>query len=128
MDFRLLHSIDSLFLLGIVFGIGLTYYLFRILKGNLWYKILIFIRITVLISLFFLLSDPLLIINSKTDKNLSWAIFVDNSASIKNHKTPSINSIKSGLKELLDKLKEKNILFKFYLFWESFKRNSKRSS
>ena len=104
MDFRLLHSIDSLFLLGIVFGIGLTYYLFRILKGNLWYKILIFIRITVLISLFFLLSDPLLIINSKTDKNLSWAIFVDNSASIKNHKTPSINSIKSGLKDLLDKL------------------------
>ena len=126
MDFRLLHSIDSLFLLGIVFGIGLTYYLFRILKGNLWYKILIFIRITVLISLFFLLSDPLLIINSKTDKNLSWAIFVDNSASIKNHKTPSINSIKSGLKELLDRLKEKNILFQFYLFDDKINKiNSK---
>ena len=54
------------------------------------------IAMAVVASLFFLLLDPLLIINSKTDKNLSWAIFVDNSASIKNHKTPSINSIKSA--------------------------------
>ena len=106
MDFRLLHTIDSIFLFGIIFGLGLFYYLFTILKEKQWYKTLITLRTIILINLFFLLLNPLVIINSKKDKNLDWAIFVDNSASIKNHKTPSINAIKSGLSEIKSKFIE----------------------
>ena len=126
MQFRLLHAIDSMFLFGIIFGFGLLYYLYSILKDNRWYKTLIILRIIILISLLFLLINPVLVINSKNDKNLDWAIFVDNSASIKNHKTPSINAIKSGLSEIIDKFIDEDIPFQFYLFDEKIKEiNSK---
>ncbi len=116
MNFRLLHAFDSIFLFGIIFGLGLMYYLYTILKDKEWYKTLIFLRIIILINLFFLLLNPVIIINSKKDKNLDWAIFVDNSASIKNHKTPSINAIKSGLSEIRSKFIDEDIPFQFYLF------------
>ena len=122
MNFRLLHAIDSIFLFGIIFGFGLLYFLFTILKDNKWYKIFIFLRIIILINLFFLLLNPVLIINSKKDKNLDWAIFVDNSASIKNHKTPSINAIKSGLNEIRNKLIDEEIPFQFFLFDQKIKK------
>ena len=116
MNFRLLHAIDSIFLFGIIFGLGLLYYLFTILKNNQWYKTLIIFRVIILFNLFFLLLNPVIIINSKKDKSLEWAIFVDNSASIKNHKTPSLNAIKSGLSEIRNKFIDNEIPFQFYLF------------
>ena len=126
MNFRLLHAIDYLFLFGLIFALGLFYYLYKILKNNTWYKVLIFLRLVILINLFFLLLNPLVIINSKKYKNLEWAIFVDNSASIKNHKTPSINAIKSGLSEIRTKFIDKEIPFQFFLFDQKIhKINSK---
>ncbi len=126
MDFRFLYGIDSIFFLGIIFGLGLLYYLSTILKNNQWYKTLIIIRIILLVNLLFLLLNPLLIINSKKDKNLDWAIFVDNSASIKNHKTPSINAIRSGLSEIRSKFIDEEIPFQFFLFDQKINKiNSK---
>ena len=110
MNFRFLHATDSIFLFGIIFGLGLLYYLFKILKDKKWYKALIILRIVILINLFFLLLNPLLIVNSNKDKSLAWAVFVDNSASIKNHKTPSINAIKSGLSEIRSKFIDEEIM------------------
>ena len=127
MSFRLLHTIDSIFFVGIIFGFGLLCYIYTILKNNQWYKALIILRIFILINLFFLLLNPELIINSKKDKSLDWAIFVDNSASIKNHKTPSINAIRSGLNQIKDKLIDDNIPFQFYLFDHKINKiNSKK--
>ncbi len=126
MNFRFLHATDSIFLFGIIFGLGLLYYLFKILKDKKWYKALIILRIVILINLFFLLLNPLLIVNSKKDKSLAWAIFVDNSASIKNHKTPSINAIKSGLSEIRSKFIDEEIPFQFFLFDQKINKiNSK---
>ena len=71
MNFRFLHATDSIFLFGIIFGLGLLYYLFKILKDKKWYKALIILRIVILINLFFLLLNPLLIVNSKKDKSLA---------------------------------------------------------
>ena len=126
MNFRLLHEIDSLFLLGIIIGLGIIYYLSTILKDNQWYKTLITLRVIILINLLFLLVNPILIINSKTEKILDWAIFVDNSASIKNHKTPSINAIKSGLSEIRNKFIDEEIPFQFYLFDKNVNEISSR--
>ncbi|MFL3024541.1 MAG: hypothetical protein ACJZ1P_01585 [Candidatus Neomarinimicrobiota bacterium] len=126
MNFRFLHAIDSIFLFGIIFGLGLLYYLFTILNDNKWYKSLIFLRIIILVNLFFLLLNPVIIFNSKKDKNLEWAIFLDNSASIKNHKTPSINAIKSGLNEIRNRFLDEEIPFQFFLFDQKIKKiNSK---
>ena len=41
---------------------------------------------------------------------------MDNSSSMKYHKTPSVNSIKAGMQQFLDKLTEKNIFFNLFLF------------
>ena len=122
MNFRLLNAIDSIFLFGIIFGFGLLFYLYTILKDNKWYKALIALRVIILMNLLFLLANPVLVINSNKDKNLEWAIFVDNSASIKNHKTPSINAIKSGISEIKNKFIEQDIPFQFYLFDEKINK------
>ncbi len=126
MNFGLLHEIDLIFLFGIIFGLGLFYYLFTILKNNQWYKILIILRLIILIKLLFLLLNPTIIIKSKKDKNLDWAIFVDNSASIKNHKTPSINAIKSGLNDIKSKFLDEEIPFQFFLFDQKIKKINRK--
>jgi hypothetical protein len=63
-----------------------------------------------------LLLNPVLNISYQSDKILNWNIFLDNSSSIKYHKTPSLNSIKSGYEEIKDKLLKKNISFNSFIF------------
>jgi hypothetical protein len=55
----------------------------------------------------FLLLNPVLNISYQSDRILNWNIFLDNSSSIKYHKTPSLNSIKSGYQAIKDKLLSK---------------------
>ena len=64
----------------------------------------------------FLLLNPVLNISYQSDRILNWNIFLDNSSSIKYHKTPSLNSIKSGYQEIRAKLLEKNISFNSFIF------------
>ena len=116
MVLRLLHATDAIFWLQITISIGLLYYLYRIIPEKKWYRILIGMRILLFILFIFLLLNPVLTINSEKESYLDWGIFVDNSASIKNHKMPSLNAIQSGLKESLDQLSEKNIAYQLYHF------------
>ena len=74
------------------------------------------IRFISYLVVLFLLLNPVLNISYQSDKILNWNIFLDNSSSIKYHKTPSLNSIKSGYQAIKDKLLEKNISFSSYIF------------
>ncbi|MEC7902394.1 MAG: hypothetical protein VYE41_05500, partial [Candidatus Neomarinimicrobiota bacterium] len=69
--------------------------------------------ITILI---FSLFNP--VINYSTEKQniLQWALFFDNSASMKYHKTPSLNSINLGIEELENRFNKEKVSFSSYSF------------
>jgi len=111
-----LHSIDLIFFIYFILGFISLFYLYKILSHKKWYKLLLALRLISILILILLLLNPVINISSKSNKELIWNIFLDNSSSIKYHKTPSINSIKSGVLEFMDKLKEKNISFNTFVF------------
>ena len=90
----------------------------KILFYKKWYRFLLFCRLILFSIILSLLLNPVLNISSNIEQKLDWHIYLDNSTSIKYHKTPSINSINSGLNQLNDQLLDKNISFKTFLFDE----------
>ena len=119
MNFHLFHEADYIFWIVVIVGFSLLYFIYQLIIKKSWYKKLIVLRVVLLSFFVFLLLNPLIMINSENKINLNWAIFVDNSASIKNHKTPSLNAIKAGLIEVSEKLNQRKIPYKLYSFDES---------
>lgn len=116
MDLQFLHASDFVFWISLFGAIGLITLLYQILPNKKWHLILLGIRTLLFLSFLFLLLNPILTIRSEKLQKLNWAIFTDNSASIKNHKTPSLSAIQSGVKSLVYQLGEKNIDVDFYRF------------
>ena len=116
MDLQFLHGSDPVFWIGLLSALGLVVLLYRILPNEKWYPILLGLRAFILLSILFLLLNPVLTVRSEKSQQLNWAIFADNSASINNHKTPSLSAIQSGLTSLVNQLSEKNIDIDFYRF------------
>ena len=116
MIIEFLHSIDFIFLIFFTAGFISLLYLYKILSKKKWYKLLLALRSFSLLIIILLLLNPVIKVSSQSEKELNWNIFLDNSSSIKYHKTPSINSIKSGMQQIMDKLTEKNISFNSFLF------------
>jgi hypothetical protein len=69
-----------------------------------------------------LLLNPIVNFSGEKEKKLDWAIFIDNSASIKYHQTPSLNAIQSGVLSFMNRLKEKNISYDLYQFSDKIKK------
>lgn len=124
MEFQFLNAPDLVFWLCFSFGIIILAFLFRILPNLKWYSTLIVIRLLLFFSFLILLLNPVLTVSSEQSKKLKWAIFADNSASIKNHKTPSLNAIQLGIKSMIDRLEEKNINMEFYQFADDIKKQN----
>ena len=118
MKIDFLHSIDSIFYTILLIGIIALFFLIKTLFYKKWYRFLLFCRLILFSIILSLLLNPVLNISSNIEKKLDWHIYLDNSTSIKYHKTPSINSINSGLNQLNDQLFDKNISFKTFLFDE----------
>ena len=118
MQIEFLHSIDFIFYTILLIGILASFFLIKILFYKKWYRFLLFCRLILFSIILSLLLNPVLNISSNIEKKLDWHIYLDNSTSIKYHKTPSINSINSGLNQLNDQLFDKNISFKTFLFDE----------
>ncbi len=60
----------------------------------------------VLISLFF---DPRFHIIRQSSKDLGWNIYVDRSSSMSHHSNYSVSTLSSGIDEIIDEVKKKNI-------------------
>ena len=88
MGVSLLHDTDLVLWVTLFMGMGLTLFLYKIFSHEKWYSLLLIIRALVLFFLIILLLNPVLNFSSEKEQELHWAIFVDNSASIKYHKTP----------------------------------------
>ena len=116
MQIEFLHSIDFIFYTILLIGILASFFLIKILFYKKWYRFLLFCRLILFSIILSLLLNPVLNISSNIEKKLDWHIYLDNSTSIKYHKTPSINSIKSGVLEFMDRLTEKNISFNTFVF------------
>ena len=109
MGVSLLHNADLVLWVTLFMGMGLTFFLYKIFSHEKWYSLLLGIRTLVLFSLVILLLNPVLNLSDENEKELHWAIFVDNSTSIKYHKTPSIHSIHSVILSVVDCLSCKNL-------------------
>ncbi len=122
MGVSLLHDTDLVLWVTLFMGMGLTLFLYKIFSHEKWYSLLLSIRALVLFFLIILLLNPVLNFSSEKEQELHWAIFVDNSASIKYHKTPSIQAIQSGIQSFVDGLSEKNISYDLYQFADKIQK------
>ena len=113
MDFKFLESSDLITLTLLLFSF-IVFYIYKTYKDN--FKILFTLRIFIIIILIFSLFNP--VINYSTEKQniLQWALFFDNSASMKYHKTPSLNSINLGIEELENRFNKEKVSFSSYSF------------
>ena len=122
MDFEFLYRADLVLWVILFIGTGLFVYLYKILFNEKWYQLLISYRIIIFFILGIMLLNPVITFSGKKEKKLDWAIFIDNSASIKYHQTPSINTVQLGIESLVNKLVEKNISYHLYQFADDIQK------
>ena len=116
MDFEFLYQADLVLWVILFIGTGLFIYLYKIIFNEKWHQFLISYRIIIFFILGILLFNPVINFSGEKEKKLDWAIFIDNSASIKYHQTPSINAVQLGIESLVNKLSEKDISYHLYQF------------
>ena len=104
MDFEFLYQADLVLWVILFIGTGLFVYLYKIIFNEKWHQFLISYRIIIFFILGILLFNPVINFSDEKEKKLDWAIFIDNSASIKYHQTPSINAVQLGIESLVNKL------------------------
>ena len=114
MDLKFLESSDLITLTLLLFSFIVFIYIYKSYKHN--FKILFTLRMFLIIILIFSLFNP--VINYSTEKQniLQWALFFDNSASMKYHKTPSLSSINLGIEELENRFNKEKVSFSSYSF------------
>ncbi len=122
MDFEFLHEADLVLWIFLFIGTGLFLYLYKILFNEKWYQLLISYRIIIFFILGIMLLNPVITFSGNKEKKLDWAIFIDNSASIKYHQMPSINTVQLGIESLVNKLEEKNISYHLYQFSDDIQK------
>jgi len=116
MHYSFLHDADIILWTTLLIGTGLFFYLSKILSDEKWYKLLLACRIFIFTTLSLMLLNPIMNLSGEKEKELDWAIFIDNSGSIKYHQAPSLNAIQSGMQSFVSRLSEKNILYDLYQF------------
>ena len=80
MGFQFLSFTSPLISILILFSIAIYVYLIRFY--GLKHKGLYAIRLSILSFLIFLLFNPIISYNTEKIRNLKWAVFLDNSASL----------------------------------------------
>ena len=122
MDFEFLYQADLVLWIILFIGTGLFVYLYKIIFNEKWHQFLISYRIIIFFILGILLFNPVINFSDEKEKKLDWAIFIDNSASIKYHQTPSINAVQLGIESLVNKLSEKDISYHLYQFADKIQK------
>ena len=122
MDFEFLYQADLVLWVILFIGMGLFVYLYKIIFYEKWHQFLISYRIIIFFILGILLFNPVINFSDEKEKKLDWAIFIDNSASIKYHQTPSINAVQLGIESLVNKLSEKDISYHLYQFADNIQK------
>ena len=122
MDFEFLYQADLVLWVILFIGTGLFVYLYKIIFNEKWHQLLISYRIIIFFILGILLLNPVINFSGEKEKKLDWAIFIDNSASIKYHQTPSINAVQLGIESLVNKLVEKDISYHLYQFADNIQK------
>ena len=122
MDFEFLYQADLVLWVILFIGTGLFVYLYKIIFNEKWHQFLIIYRIIIFFILGILLFNPVINFSDEKEKKLDWAIFIDNSASIKYHQTPSINAVQLGIESLVNKLSEKDISYHLYQFADNIQK------
>ena len=122
MDFEFLYQADLVLWVILFIGMGLFVYLYKIIFNEKWHQFLISYRIIIFFILGILLFNPVINFSGEKEKKLDWAIFIDNSASIKYHQTPSINAVQLGIESLVNKLSEKDISYHLYQFADNIQK------
>ena len=122
MDFEFLYQADLVLWVILFIGTGLFVYLYKIIFNEKWHQFLIIYRIIIFFILGILLFNPVITFSGEKEKKMDWAIFIDNSASIKYHQTPSINAVQLGIESLVNKLSEKDISYHLYQFADNIQK------
>ena len=77
---------------------------------------IIALRVISALILFALFFDPRLNIIKESTKELQWNIYIDRSSSMSHHSNYSVSTLASGIDEIIDKIKKKNIRVNIFGF------------
>ena len=114
MKFIFLQSLDFISFSIIISSVFIFIYLFNSYK--LTYKAFFILRLSMICLMMFYLFNPVIKYSTNRYSELEWALFFDNSSSIKFHKSPSLNSINLGIDSFKDQLSNTNIPFTSHSF------------
>ena len=114
MKFNFLQQIDFISALIIILSLIIFIYLFRT-YGKI-YRGFFILRISILFLMILYLFNPVLRYSTDRYSSLEWALFFDNSSSIKFHKSPSLSSINLGIDNFLKMFNDNDISFKAFSF------------
>ena len=114
MKFNFIQSLDFASLLIITSSVFIFSALFASHKEK--FKTFFILRLLVLCVLLLYLFNPVIKYSTNKYSEQTWALFFDNSSSIKFHKSPSLNSINLGINNFLDQLYNNSISFIPYSF------------
>jgi len=126
MSFNFYNSPDILFWIISILSIIILIWVGSILKNEKWYRVLIFLRSLTILILLFLLLQPVFTLKQVRTRQLPWAVYLDNSASMRYHNTPSLSEINSELTGIYDFLENENQTYKTFLFADSIIESAKR--
>ncbi len=96
------------------------------MSNEKWYRVLIILRFLTIMILLFLLLQPVLTIRHVRTTQLPWAVYLDNSVSMRYHNKPSLGAINSELNEICDFLENENQAYKIFLFADTILENRER--
>ena len=106
----------NLIIVVFLISVSVLYFSFKNAMAFRENFIIIIFRAFILLSLIILLLNPTLKYKASENYSLPWHVYVDNSLSIKYHKQPSLVSYKNGIKNFLNKVKEKGISYETFSF------------
>jgi hypothetical protein len=114
MKFNFLQQIDFISAFIVISSLFIFIFLFRT-YGKI-YRGFFVLRTSILFLMILYLFNPVLKYYTNTYNSLEWALFFDNSSSIKFHKSPSLSSINLGINNFLKKFNDNDISFSTYSF------------
>ncbi len=119
MNLEFLLGPDPLFwiLLFVIFGCIIL--AGRLLQNEKGYASLVWLRGFVFIILVLLLLQPILKTRTLNSRLLHWAVYVDNSVSMRYHQNPSFGTIQSGVNDLIEYFNERGLAYKVHPFSEA---------
>ncbi len=116
MSLELRQQFDALFWVLTLVSLGLVGWTYLSLRQHPLRKTFLALRGVALLGLLFILLQPVVRWERKTDKPLVWQLYMDNSGSMAYHPHQALPSINAGVNQLVEAMRQQAVPIETFLF------------